>query len=77
METFTELIKKAPEAEQEKITSAINKAKDGSAQKALFNMTVFPLMMLIAYVLMFLYFRSKGGYKPLELETAAGSSSDD
>ena len=77
METVTELIKKAPDAEQEKITSAITKAKDGSAQKALFNMTVFPLMMLIAYVLMFLYFRSKGGYKPLELETAAGSSSDD
>ena len=77
METVNELIKKAPEAEQEKITSAITKAKDGSAQKALLNMTVFPLIMLIAYVLMFLYFRSKGGYKPLELETAAGSSSDD
>jgi MFS family permease len=77
METVTELIKKAPEAEQEKITSAITRAKDGSAQKALLNMTVFPLIMLIAYVLMFFYFRSKGGYKPLELETAAGSSSDD
>ena len=77
MDAVTELIKKAPEADQEKITSAITTAKDGSAQKALLNMTLFPLIMLIAYVLMFLYFRSKGGYKPLELETNAGSSSDD
>ena len=77
METVTELIKKAPETEQEKITKAITDAKNGSAQKALLNMTVFPLIMLIAYVLMFLYFRSKGGYKPLELSSEGGSSSDD
>ena len=77
MDEVATLIKKAPEAEQEKITSAITKAKDGSAQKALLNMTVFPLIMLIAYVLMFLYFRSKGGYKPLELAADGGSSSDD
>ena len=76
MESVTELIKKTPEAEQEKITAAITKAKDESAQKALLNMTVFPLIMLIAYVLMFLYFRSKGGYKPLELASDGGSSSD-
>tara|TARA_Y100000766_G_scaffold281724_1_gene293727 strand:+ start:14056 stop:15678 length:1623 start_codon:yes stop_codon:yes gene_type:complete len=77
MDEVATLIKKAPEAEQEKITSAITKAKDGSAQKALLNMTIFPLIMLIAYVLMFLYFRSKGGYKPLELAADGGSSSDD
>ena len=77
MDEVATLIKKAPEAEQEKITSAITKAKDGSAQKALLNMTIFPLIMLIAYVLMFLYFRSKGGYKPLELAAGGGSSSDD
>ena len=76
MDGVTELIKKAPEAEQEKITEAITKATNGSGQKALFNMTVFPLIMLIAYVLMFLYFRSKGGYKPLELSSDGGSSSD-
>ena len=48
MDGVTELIKKAPEAEQEKITEAITKATNGSGQKALLNMTVFPLIMLIA-----------------------------
>ena len=81
MDTVNELIKKAPEADQEKITKAITSAKDGSGQKALMNMTVFPLIMLIAYILMFLYFRSKGGYKPLELggggESPAPSGDDE
>ena len=42
-------------------------ARTGSAQKALMSMTVFPLSMLIAYVGIFMYFRSRGGYKPIEL----------
>ncbi|HIG84669.1 MAG TPA: MFS transporter [Verrucomicrobia bacterium] len=76
MDAVNELIKKAPEGEQEEITKAITVAKNGSGQKALKNMTVFPFVMLIAYILMFLYFRSKGGYKPLELSADGGSSSD-
>ena len=76
-EALAELIKKAPEAEQEKITSAIDKAKNDAPQKSLLGMIVFPIIMLIAYILMFLYFRSKGGYKPLELSSEGGSSSDD
>jgi MFS family permease len=55
--------------------AAITKAKDRSGQKALADMAIFPAIMLIAYILIFLYFRSKGGYKPLELtESNAGSS---
>ena len=55
--------------------AAITKAKDRSGQKALADMAIFPAIMLIAYILIFLYFRSKGGYKPLELtESDAGSS---
>ena len=81
MEAVNKLIEKAPEGEQEKITTAITKASKGGPQKSLFGMTIFPLIMLIAYVLMFLYFRSKGGYKPLELggggESPAPSGDDE
>ena len=77
MEAVNKLIEKAPEGEQEKITTAITKASKGGPQKSLFGMTIFPLIMLIAYVLMFLYFRNKGGYKPLELGEGDESSSSD
>jgi hypothetical protein len=42
-------------------------AKEGAAQKALFNMALFPFIMLIAFVGLFLYFKSKGGYKAQQL----------
>lgn len=51
----------------EDITKAIGDAKSGSAQKALLNMAIFPLIMIVAYLLIFLYFKAKGGYKPLVL----------
>ena len=52
-------------------------ARDGSAPKALMSMTIFPLSMLIAYIGIFMYFKSRGGYKPIEIDSAGGSSSDD
>ena len=52
----------------------IKKAKDGSAQKALASMAIFPAIMLIAYIGLFLYFKSKGGYKAEEL---TGHTADD
>lgn len=65
-----ELVKGAPPADQEAITADISAATEGSAQKALAMMAVFPGIMLVAYVLLFLYFKSKGGYKPVELSDA-------
>ena len=63
------------EGQSDDAVTAITKAKDRSGQKALADMAIFPAIMLIAYILIFLYFRSKGGYKPLELtESNAGSS---
>jgi MFS family permease len=62
-----ELVKSAPAGEQEKIAAQIMAAKDGSGQKALANMVVFPAIMLITYIGIFLYFKSKGGYKPVVL----------
>ena len=56
---------------------AVDAARKGSAPKALMSMTIFPLMMLIAYIGIFMYFKSRGGYKPIELDSGGGSSSDD
>tara|TARA_S200000501_G_scaffold263854_1_gene247673 strand:- start:188 stop:991 length:804 start_codon:yes stop_codon:yes gene_type:complete len=63
----------ATQETQEKIASA----REVSPQRALKNMAFFPFIMLIAYILMYLYFRSKGGYKPIELASDGGASSDD
>ncbi|MDA7608894.1 MFS transporter [Akkermansiaceae bacterium] len=71
MDVVDELIKKAPEEDQESITKQITDAKDGSDQKALMSMTIFPFIMLVAYVFIFLHFRSKGGYKPLDVSAEA------
>jgi hypothetical protein len=56
---------------------AVDAARKGSAPKALMSMTIFPLSMLIAYIGILMYFKSRGGYKPIELDVSGGSSSDD
>ncbi|MDA7924977.1 hypothetical protein N9B60_06210, partial [Mariniblastus sp.] len=64
----TELVvNEAPEAEQAKLQAEIDKASKGSGQKALASMTIFPLIMLLCYIAMWFYFKSKGGYKPVSL----------
>jgi MFS family permease len=42
---------------------AINAAKQTGQFSALASMAAFPLFMLVCYVALFLYFKSKGGYK--------------
>ena len=66
------MVKAAPADQQAAMTEAIGKAKEGSAQKALANMAVFPAIMLVAFICLFLYFRSKGGYKPVDLSVGGG-----
>ena len=51
----------------ESINLEIKKAKNSSNQRALADMTVFPIIMLVSYLILMLYFKSKGGYKPVEL----------
>jgi MFS family permease len=59
-------------ADQSKeVKDAVAASQDGSGQKALANMAIFPLIMLITYVIMYFYFKGKGGYKPLELSAEA------
>ncbi|MEM1450761.1 MAG: MFS transporter [Planctomycetota bacterium] len=57
--------KAAPEADQETITDVEASAK----KNALRTTAVFPLIMLVCYVLLILYFRTRGGYRAVELET--------
>lgn len=52
----------------EEIKETIRVAKQG----ALKNVTIFPILMLISYILLALYFKSRGGYKSVSL-----SSKDD
>ena len=40
---------------------AVDAARKGSAPKALMSMTIFPLMMLIAYIGIIMYFKNRGG----------------
>jgi hypothetical protein len=42
---------------------------------ALGKMAYFPAFMLVCYILLFLYFKGKGGYKPIELNTSSGMES--
>lgn len=64
------------------VTDAPGQAALGSAAQAgqfsaLGKMALFPTFMLVAYVGLFLYFRARGGYKPVELAAApapAGSA---
>jgi MFS family permease len=49
------------------INGEIKSVKDASAQGALADMTTFPIIMLIAYLILMFHFKSKGGYKPVEL----------
>ena len=49
------------------INGEIKSVKDASAQGALADMTTFPIIMLIAYLILMFHFKNKGGYKPVEL----------
>ena len=42
-------------------------------QSALAKMTVFPMFMLACYIGLILYFKSRGGYRPVELQDQEAS----
>jgi MFS family permease len=52
--------------------SAIVKIQGDAKKGALSTVAVFPIFMLICYIGLILYFRSNGGYKPIELEVKEG-----
>jgi len=57
-----------PAGNQEAVTKEIASVRKASNQGALANMTVFPIIMLVCYVLLILYFQSKGGYQAQVLD---------
>jgi len=56
----------------EEKASEINEEVKLAKQGALANVTIFPVFMLICYVLLFLYFKQRGGYKPVEIASHTG-----
>ncbi|MCH2114124.1 MAG: MFS transporter [Pirellulales bacterium] len=56
------------EGQPDDTKKSIAAAKDSSGQKALADMAVFPVIMLVAYTLIFLYFKAQGGYKAKVLD---------
>jgi len=64
------LLASLPEQEKAEISGQLTELKNGATQGALGSMAMFPVIMLIAYVFLFLYFRSKGGYKPVNLNAS-------
>ena len=59
---------KAAIAEQgEAATAALESANKAGQFNALGKMALFPAFMLVCYVVLFLYFKGKGGYKAVEL----------
>lgn len=66
-----ELIAKLPAEKQKPAQELVKSVSEQSKQKALGSMAVFPAIMLVAYIALFLYFRSRGGYKPVHLEESA------
>lgn len=70
-EKLDALVAALPEDDQKGVKEQINTLATNSSQGALASMTVFPIIMLIGYLLLIFYFKSKGGYKAEELTTHA------
>ncbi len=64
------LTKKLPAADAAAATKELTDTKSRSKQRALLDMAMFPTFMLICYGVLIFYFKSKGGYKPVDLEHA-------
>jgi MFS family permease len=47
--------------------NVVSDVRASAKQSALMTVAIFPFIMLICYLILIFYFRSKGGYKPVEL----------
>ena len=56
-------VEAASEVDQQPIHLIQGNAKKG----ALKTVAIFPIIMLLCYIGLILYFRSKGGYKPVDI----------
>jgi MFS family permease len=57
-------------ASDEQTRAIVNSVVIGSKKIALKSVAVLPLVMLVAYLLLILYFRRQGGYRPIALQAS-------
>ena len=74
MSLDAEKVATAPAPDQEAIARIQDEAKKG----ALAEVAIFPIIMLVCYLGLIIFFKAKGGYKAVELETggSAGGESE-
>jgi MFS family permease len=65
---LSEALKSVPADKREEVEKELNDVRGKSKQGALANMVMFPGIMLAGYLILLLYFKAKGGYKPVHLE---------
>ncbi len=56
-------VESAPETDK----TPIHEIQGGAKKSALATVAMFPILMMLCYIGLILYFRSKGGYKPVEI----------
>lgn len=61
------ILDQLPPSERDSAAAAVKEARSQSDQAALRDMALFPTFMLICYLILIAYFRSKGGYKPVDI----------
>ena len=71
---ITEILEPLEDDKAEEVQGQIDAMTGASAQGALFDMAIFPGFMLVSYVIMFFYFKAKGGYQAQHLTTDEGFS---
>ncbi len=67
-----EVIDQLPEAQREGVGAKIKDIRGRSSQGALATMALFPTFMLVCYLILIFYFKSRGGYKPIDLSQSEG-----
>ena len=69
-QAVSKTIEALPKDQQKKASNLIKTTQNQSKQKALGKMAIFPAIMLVCYLALLLYFKLKGGYKPIELTSS-------
>ena len=62
------LVDELPEAKRKEMKEQIDTTVGQSKQGALANMILFPIIMLIGYIILLGYFKSRGGYQQVHLD---------
>jgi MFS family permease len=71
---LNELVVALPDDEEAAVTQEIAQIRKHSGQAALAKMALFPAIMLVGYLVLIAYFRSRGGY---QAEVLTGHAADD